>query len=214
MTSEDIERGLVAKYLHRVLQADHIPMRAARYILYWLNDRTEMLSLPLPKQLSGAIGNIYSSSFSQADFNRAFQDNRQEILDMLKEAARESGWPEPMWNNIKSLTKALGLSAETREVVALIACFHRYDQVQYLCNSVTESIGPLSRSLALLTDLNVSDVERLTGPTGDMVAAGLLQLKNEGNEENYSSCKVQPDTRIMIVSKKRSCGQYWCQQPR
>ena len=182
MPSEDIERGLVAKYLYRVLQADHIPTRAARYILYWLNDRTEMLSLPLPKQLSGAIGNIYSSSFSQSDFNKAFQDHRQEILDMLEEATNETGWPEPMWSNIKNLTKALELSPDTREVVALIACFHRYDQVQYLCNSVTESIGPLSRSLALLTDLSVSTVEQMTSPSGDMVSAGLLQLKNEGNE--------------------------------
>lgn len=182
MSSEDIERGLVAKYLRRVLVADHIPTRAARYILYWLNDRTEMLSLPLPKKLSGAIGNIYSSSFSQADFNKAFQDNRPEILKMLEEASNNSDWPEPMWTNIKNLTNALELDPECREIVALIACFHRYDQVQYLCNSVTESIGPLSRSLALLTGLSVAEIERYTSSAGDMVAAGLLQIKNEGGE--------------------------------
>lgn len=182
MPSQDIERGLVAKYLHRVLRADHIPTRAARYILYWLNDRTEMLSLPLPKQLSGAIGNIYSSSFSQSDFNRAFQDHRDDILTMLKKASKETGWPEPMWTNITNLTRALDLPDDSREIVALIACFHRYDQVQYLCNSVTESVGPLSRSLALLTNLGITQAERLTGPAGDMVASGLLQLKNEGNE--------------------------------
>jgi len=199
MSSDDIERGLVAKYLHRVLKADHIPTRAARYILYWLNDRTEMLSLPLPKQLSGAIGNIYSSSFSQADFNRAFQDNRDDILDMLEKAANDTSWPEPMWANIKSLTSALGLNSKSHEIVALIACFHRYDQVQYLCNSVTESIGPLSRALSLLTNLSVSDVEQLTGPTGDMTAAGLLQLKNEGNEISG------PGGRFAITSRLDSC---------
>lgn len=199
MPSQDIERGLVAKYLLRVLRADHIPTRAARYILYWLNDRTEMLSLPLPKKLSGAIGNIYSSSFSQADFNKAFQDNRKAILKMLDEAAKEQGWPEPMWQNINNLTKALGLPPETKEIVALIACFHRYDQVQYLCNSVTESIGPLSRSIALLTDLGVSDIERLTGPTGEMVAAGLLQLKNDGNELSG------PGGRFAITHRLDAC---------
>lgn len=199
MSSEDIERGLVAKYLLRVLQADHIPTRAARYILYWLNDRTEMLSLPLPKQLSGAIGNIYSSSFSQADFNRALQDHRDEIMDMLEEASKSSGWPEPMWSNIKTLSKALGLPPNTREIIALIACFHRYDQVQYLCNSVTESIGPLTRSVALLTNLNVSEVEKLTGLTGDMVAAGLLQIKNDGNE------LAGPGGRFAITSRLDAC---------
>jgi len=35
-----------------------------------------------------------------------------------------------------------------------------------------------------------------------------------GNDENYSSCKVRPITRIMLVSKERSCGKYRCQQPR
>lgn len=199
MSSQDIERGLVAKYLLRVLKADHIPTRAARYILYWLNDRTEMLSLPLPKKLSGAIGNIYSSSFSQSDFNKAFREHRDEILKMLQDAAEETGWPEPMWRNINNLTKALGLPAETKEIVALIACFHRYDQVQYLCNSVTESIGPLSRSVALLTDLAVSDIERLTGPTGEMVQAGLLQLKTEGNE------LAGPGGRYAITHRLDAC---------
>lgn len=199
MATQDTERGLVAKYLHRVLKADHIPTRAARYILYWLNDRTEMLSLPLPKQLSGAIGNIYSSSFSQSDFNRAFQDNRDEILSMLKKASEETGWPDPMWANIKTLTKALNLPVETREIVALIACFQRYDQVQYLCNSVTESIGPISRSIGLLTDLSVSEVEQLTGPAGDMVVSGLLQLKNEGNE------LAGPGGRFAITNRLDSC---------
>jgi transitional endoplasmic reticulum ATPase len=199
MASEDIERGLVAKYLHRVLRADHIPTRAARYILYWLNDRTEMLSLPLPKKLSGAIGNIYSSSFSQADFNSAFLEHRDEILDMLEEASKKTGWPEPMWTNIKNLTKALELDPKCQEIVGLIACFHRFDQVQYLCNSVTESIGPLSRSLALLTDLSVNDVERFTGPAGDMVAAGLLQLKNEGGELSG------PGGHFAITSRLDAC---------
>lgn len=199
MSSEDIERGLVAKYLHRVLCADHIPTRAARYILYWLNDRTEMLSLPLPKKLSGAIGNIYSSSFSQADFNRAFQDHREEILAMLQEAASNTSWPEPMWSNIKNLTDALGLEPSSREIVALIACFHRFDQVQYLCNSVTESIGPLSRSLSLLTDLSVNEVERMTGPAGNMVAAGLLQIKSEGGELSG------PGGHFSITSRLDAC---------
>jgi len=36
----------------------------------------------------------------------------------------------------------------------------------------------------------------------------------DGNEESYSSCKVCPSTRIMMVSTERSCGKYWCQQPR
>jgi len=199
MSSDDIERGLVAKYLHRVLQADHIPTRAARYVLYWLNDRTEMLSLPLPKPLSGAIGNIYSSSFSQADFNKAFQEHRDEILKMLEEAKDQTPWPEPMWTNIKHLTKALELGPQANEIIALIACFHRYDQVQYLCNSVTESIGPLSRSLALLTGLTVSDVERLTGSAGDMVVAGILQLKNEGNE------LAGPGGRFAITNRLDGC---------
>ena len=36
----------------------------------------------------------------------------------------------------------------------------------------------------------------------------------DGNEEGYSSRKVRPNTRIMLKCIERSCGKYWCQQPR
>nr|BAK03554.1 predicted protein [Hordeum vulgare subsp. vulgare] len=36
----------------------------------------------------------------------------------------------------------------------------------------------------------------------------------DGKDEDYSSCKFRPNTRIMLVSGERSCGKYRCQQPR
>jgi len=41
-----------------------------------------------------------------------------------------------------------------------------------------------------------------------------MTYRINGNEEDYSSCKVRPSTRIMLVSTERSCGKYRCQQPR
>ena len=64
MSITDVERGLVARYVARVFEREVLTLRATRALLYWLNDRSELLSLPLPRQLARAIGNIYSGGYN------------------------------------------------------------------------------------------------------------------------------------------------------
>lgn len=177
---EDVERGLVARYLARVLERGDLPLRATRYILYWLNDRTELLGLPIPPGLSKTIGNIYASGYSFADFERAYTKHRDEVVTNLRIAAEETARPEPLATNIECLTKELGLPRAAWKVVGLVACYCRYEQVEYLCNAVSESSGPLARAISLLVGEPARNIEHLISPTGDLVAAGLLQLR-DGN---------------------------------
>ena len=46
----DIERGLIARYLERILSRSDLPPRSARFILYWTTERSDVLNLTLPKK--------------------------------------------------------------------------------------------------------------------------------------------------------------------
>lgn len=180
MAVEDVERGLVARYLARVLERGDLPLRATRYILYWLNDRTDLLGLPMPKELSKTIGNVYAGGFSIADFEKAFTKHRDEVVNNLRKAAAETTRPEPLASNIECLTKELGLPRAAWKVVGLVACYTRFEQVEYLCNAVSECAGPMARVISLLVGEPARNIEHLISPSGELVAAGLLQLR-DGN---------------------------------
>lgn len=182
MALEDVERGLVARYLARVLERGDLPLRATRYILYWLNDRAELLGLPIPKDLSANIGNVYASGVSISDFERAFTQHRDDVVSGLRKAAEETSTPEPLATNIERLVDELRLPKAAAKIVGLIACYSRYEQVEYLCNAVSESCGPLPRVVSLLVGEPARNVEQLLAPSGDLIAAGLLQLR-DGNME-------------------------------
>ncbi len=175
MAITDIERGLVARYLARVLERDDLPLRATRVLLYWLNERSEVLSLPVPGTLARAIGNIYTGGFSQNEFERAYRKNRASVLKMLNRAAEETPSPSPLSENAQSLVTELGLPRAAWKIVGLIACYTRYDHVQYLCDTVVEVAGPMVRAIGFLVGEPPRIVEALLAPGGELVASGLLQ---------------------------------------
>ncbi len=182
MSVKDIERGLVARYIARVLERGDLPLRGIRYILYWLNDRTDLLNLSVPKALSKSIGNIYSGGSSIADFERAYRIHRDDVIAGLRQAAEETPRPEPIAGNIEMLVRVLKLPHAAWKIVGLIACYTRYDQVQYFCDCVSETVSPMSRAIALLIGEPARSIEQLISPIGELTASGLVQFKDGSDE--------------------------------
>lgn len=181
MAANDIERGLIAHYAAQVLEREELPLRAVRQIMYWLNDRHEMLGLPMPKALQRSLGNIYAGNFSPAEFERALRQTRARMVRDMRKLATEIGTPAPLFDNLKLLVKELGLPAESVEVLGLVAGYTRFDQVQYFCDCLTENVRPMSRALSLMTGHPVRDIDVLISPTGELVLAGLVQIE-DGDE--------------------------------
>ena len=182
MSVNDIERGLIARYVSCVLERNDMPVRSTRYILYWLNDRADLLNLPLPKALTKSIGNIYSGGASLSDFSKAYDTHRDGVIKTLKEVADQTGQPEPISSNLINLIKALELPEAAWKIVHLIACYSRFEQVQYFCDSVAESAGPINRAISVLIGENTRIVDKLIAPYGELITSGILQYK-EGNQE-------------------------------
>ena len=182
MSIGDIERGLIARYLARILERGDLPLRTNRYFLHWLNDRTDLLNLPMPANLSKTIGSLYGTGFSVADFEKAYRKNREPLISQLRSVAEETPRPEPVATNVEMLVRELGLSHVAWKIVGLIACFTRYEQVQYLCQSASESLAPLSRTIAVLTGEPMKTVEQLLTPTSELFASGLVQFRSGFDE--------------------------------
>ena len=182
MSVSDIERGLVARYVLRILNRGDLPLRATRHILGWLKERGDSLNFQMPKPLNKAIGNMYSPKFRVADLEREYGVHRPAILAMLKKAASETPEPQPLTKNVKMLVKALKLPPAAANIATLIACYTRFEQVEYLCDAATEVAGPLTRTAALLTGEDSRTIEQLMSPLGDIVSTGLLQIKDHGEQ--------------------------------
>ena len=181
MSLSDAERGLIARYAARVLKRSDVPLRSLRQLVFWLNDRTESMSFPLPAPVSKAIGQLYSSNFKAGEFEKALVSSREKIIAMLEKAADETPLPEPLQGNIALLTAALGLEPEAIPFVLLVACYTRYDQFQYFVQNVLEASGPSPKALSILLDIPQRSAEDLTTPSGALAATGLVQ-HSEGNE--------------------------------
>ena len=186
MAVSDIERGLVARYIARVLERGDMPLRATRYILVWLNERAEMFNLELPKPVVKAIGSMYAGGYNAAEFEKAYRSSREKIISLLRRIAEDTERPEPLATNIEQLVSELGLPKTAWKIVGLIACYNRYDQVQYLCDAVTEVAGPLARAMATLTGEPTRSVEQLVSPSGELSASGLLQHRDGDEVAGYS----------------------------
>ena len=180
MTTSDIERGLVARYLHRVLGRQDLPIRAARHMLFWMNERAEALQLPLPEPITATLGSYYSTGYKAGDFERAFHGARPDILAMLDHAARSTSRPEPLASNVESLVLALNLPLPDAawKFIGLIACSTRYDLIMMLANAVLECSSPLPRAIAALTGESTRSVEELLSPLGELVGSGLVQMRD------------------------------------
>ena len=179
---KDTERSLVAGYLANVLSRPDLPLRALRHLTHWLNERADALSLPVPKPLAKAIGQIYGGNFNATEFERAYRAHEAQILHDLRTAAQAASPPEPLNRNIAMLVRALHLPPVSAEVVALVAHYSRFDQVEYLCDCVSEVITPLSRSIGALTGQTARAIEPLIGMNGELVISGLLKVDEDGDE--------------------------------
>ena len=198
MAVSDIERGLVARYIARVLERGDLPLRATRYILVWLNERAEMFNIELPAPVVKAIGTIYSGGYKAADFEKAYRKSREKIINILRQAAEESERPEPLATNIEHLVSELDLPKSALKIVGLIACYTRYDQVQYLSDAICEVAGPLARAMATMVGEPTRNVEQLISPTGEITASGLLQLKDGDEVAGYNG-------RFAIPNRVNNC---------
>jgi len=179
MSVTDVERGLIARYLARVISRPDLPTRSARHVVYWLNERSESLGLPMPTLISSTIGNMYGTGFRHSEFERAYLSARGDLLRMLDAAAKETPRPEPLASNVESLVLALGLSSPDAawKIVGLIACCMRYEQIQYLANTVLECSGPIPRAIAYLIGEPIRVVDEVLSPWNDLIGSGLLQLR-------------------------------------
>jgi len=182
MAVTDIERGLVARYILRVLERGDLPLRGVRHVLGWLKERGDSLAFSTPKPLAKAIGNMYTSKFRMADLEQAYAVHRDDILAMLRKVAEATPAPQPLTRNVELLVEALELPESAAEVATLIACYTRFEQVEYLCDAVTELAGSLPRTAALMTGEPTRTLERLMSPLGEIVSTGLLQIKDHGEQ--------------------------------
>lgn len=178
MSVTDVERGLLARYLQRVLSRPELPLRSARQLLSWLHERADTLGLPLPVALAEVVGTYYVPGAPSAQFETVYTRHRAELVDTLERAALETPRPEPLATNIEWLKEALDLPPETLKIVGLIACYSRFDLIMYLTNAVVEAARPMPRAIAYLVGEPARRVEELLAPSSDIVISGLVQLRD------------------------------------
>ena len=171
----DIERGLVARYLARLLGRQDLTLRASRSRLVWLNERSDVLSLPLPPRLIEALGGYMA--YKPAEFESAWNKHKNDVVLSLDRAAKETPRPEPVATNAECLVEALGLPNAAWRLLGLFACSTRFEQVQYLANAAADYCGPPTRAVSMLCDVHPRATEELLSQGGEMVAAGLLQVR-------------------------------------
>ena len=164
----DIERGLVARYLVRLLTRPDLTQRAIRGLLVWLNERSDVLTLPMPAPLVESLGGYMA--YKPAEFERAWNRYKKEVLASFERAATETPRPEPLATNAERLVEALGLPHAAWRLLGLFACSSRFDQVQYLANATADYCGPLTRAVSLLCDVHPRATEELLAPGGELVA--------------------------------------------
>ena len=179
--SADIERGLVARYLARILERGDLPLRGLLGILYWMNERRELMSFTVSDELSELLRLFYSSGLPYAELDRLYRRDREALIGSLRRAAEATPRPEPLASNIELLTRELGVPALALKIVGLIACYTRYDQVRYLCDTLANLSGPLGRPIAMLVGEPARTVEGLISPSGELAACGLLQIREDSD---------------------------------
>ena len=187
----DIERGLVARYLARVLERGDLPLRGLLGVLYWMNERRGFMSFTIDDELSALVATHYSGGFTYAEFDRLYRRERERLIASLRRAAEETPRPEPLASNIELLTRELGLPAAALKIVGLIACYSRYDQVQYLCDTLANVSGPVGRPIAMLVGEPARTVEAMIAPGGELAACGLLQVREIGRADRRLQRQVR-----------------------
>ncbi|HZP08588.1 ATP-binding protein [Methyloceanibacter sp.] len=180
----DIERGLIARYLARILERGDLPLRGLLGVLRWINERRDFMSLPVPDELSNLLTNFYSGQFTYADLDQLYRRDRETLIATLRQIAEPTPRPEPLATNIEFLVRELGLPPAALKIVGLVACAARYDQVQYLCDTLASLSGSITRNVAMLVGEPARSIESLISPAGELAACGLLQLREDSNHIN------------------------------
>src|SRR5581483_5108035 len=137
----DIERGLIARYLARILERGDLPLRGILGVLRWINERRDFMSFAVPDELSNLLTSFYSGQFTYADLDRLYRRDRETLITTLRQIAEPTPRPEPLASNIEFLVRELGLPPAALKIVGLVACATRYDQVQYLCDALSSVSG-------------------------------------------------------------------------
>ena len=192
---QDIERGLIARYLVRFLSRSDLPHRAHRAIVLWLNERQEVLNLPLPVPVSDAIGEYYSQGFRSTALERALAANRTVLIEQLEAAATTTPRPEPLAENVDRLIAGLEISDRlaASKIVGLIACGERYDQIQYLSDTILECAQPVVRTISIMIGEPLRVVEGLLDPANELLGSGLLQVHDGDSVVGYNGrYKIPP----------------------
>ncbi len=196
--SADIERGLVARYLARILERGDLPLRGLLTVLRWLNERRDILSIEISSELSHVVSEFYAGGITFADLDRIYSGNRDRLIGNLREAAEATPRPEPLATNIERLTEELQLPEAALKVVGLIACATRYEQVRYLCETLASVSGPFSRIIAMLVGEPTRTVERLVSPAGDLASCGLIRIDPDSDYIAGSYSRFQIPNRVDV----------------
>lgn len=189
MSVTDIERGLIARYIHRVLTRNDITLRAARSILVWLNERADVLMLPMPPPVVESLGGYMA--FKPTEFETAWSAHRTAWLATIDQAAIDTPRPEPIATNAERLVEALGLPKAAWMLLGLFSCAARFEQVSFLLGLVADVAGPSTRAIALMVGEPQRVVDQLLSPNGDLVASGLIKVREDsqyltGHEPRFS----------------------------
>jgi len=83
----DVERGLVARYLARILERGDLPLRGLLGVLYWMNERRELMSFTVSDELSELLRLFYSSGLPYAELDRLYRRDREGLIGSLRRAA-------------------------------------------------------------------------------------------------------------------------------
>ncbi len=194
MTIPDVERGLVARYAARVLSRTDLPARALRNILWWLHERADSMSLPLPGPLTEILSQTYNAGYRFTEFEAALSRCRPELIATLDAAARESQRPEPLASNVETLVLALDIAQPDTawKIAGLVACCARYDQIQSFANTVQEVATPITRTISLLIGEPLRVVEECLAVSGDLLTSGLLQMRDGDTVGGYNARYAVP----------------------
>jgi transitional endoplasmic reticulum ATPase len=172
----DIERGLIARYLHRLLTRTELPVRTQRSIVHWLYNQRFSFDLEIPAPLNKAIADCISGESTDVQMLDALTAHRIALLAMLDQIALETPRPEPLATNIELLTAELGLSRAAWKVIGAIACHQRFDTVRNLGETMANTVAPLAHLIALMVAEPRSTVEQLLQATGPLAGNGIVRL--------------------------------------
>lgn len=174
----DFERGLIARYLHRLFTRTELPARTQRSIVHWLFSQNFSYDLKIPEPLRQAISDCISGERTDAQMLEALTAHRTALLAVLDEIALETPRPEPLATNIELLTAELGLSRAAWKVIGAIACHHRFDMVRNLGETLANTVAPLAQLISFMVTEPRATVEQLLHPSGPLVGNGIIRLSD------------------------------------